>query len=124
MGLMIISTTLTPELLGQLIFRSIFTNVATLFSHSTFSSFGTHFIKSADIVDEISYYLLEIILTNNVLPIPIFCQCKEVFDSITFLGVICIGFSAIYVDAYRLKISRGTTRYLEQNLKSLYFASI
>ena len=52
MGLMIVSTTLTSDLLGQLIFRLIFTNFATIFSHSTFSSFGTHFMKSADIVNE------------------------------------------------------------------------
>ena len=53
MGLMIVSTTLTSDLLSQLIFRLIFTNFATIFSHSTFSSFGTHFMKSADIVNEI-----------------------------------------------------------------------
>ena len=53
MGLMIVSTTLTSDLLSQLILGPIFTNFATIFSHTTFSSFGAHFMKSADIVNEI-----------------------------------------------------------------------
>ena len=53
MGLMIVTTTLTSDLLIQLILRPIFTNFATIFSHSSFSSFSTHFMKTADIVNEI-----------------------------------------------------------------------
>ena len=52
-GLMIVSTTLTSDLLHQLIFRPIFTNFATIFSNPTFSSLGMHFTNSADIVNEI-----------------------------------------------------------------------
>ena len=50
----------------SLTFRPIFT-FATIFSHSTFLSFSMHFMKSANIVNEIIYYLLEVILKNNVL---------------------------------------------------------
>ena len=48
----IVSTNLTPDLLSQLIFRSIFANLATLFSHPIFLPLGTHFTKSVDIVND------------------------------------------------------------------------
>ena len=77
MALMIVSTTLMSDLLIQLMIRSIFTNFATIFSHSNFSSFGTHFIKSADIVNDIDMlsFLKSFLTTvssqlnSNILPV-------------------------------------------------------
>ena len=69
--LMFVCTNLTPDLLSQLISRSIFTIFATMFSHSIFSSFDTNFIKNAMKITlmKSSLRTMSYQLNSNMLPV-------------------------------------------------------
>ena len=67
MGLMIVSATLTSDLLSQLVFRSIFTNFATKFHILLFNYSVRISWKVQTFSMKFTHYLF--ILNNNVLPI-------------------------------------------------------